>query len=317
MACGDRRLAAAFQHRVGGDQPPILEDLDLVGRAVDLDRALPDAIGHAGEVAADRHHALVRDAPLQPQHGAEGYRRQALQARPLVGEGFADDASRGGVPARVGDVAQPAPELVVEVAEGPGKEEVGPDVAERPLDLALALGPVGAAGPGPKAAVACRLEQGAIVGDAAARLLADHRRPHPVVEDLARHAAQRRERGDVTAQQGPQVPVGDATSPQEPAVAQDKSEQPDDPGQPRLVGERYPEPSEIDPGLAPWRGLEAALELERRARSHRPQEPLQDRVAAGIAELANLAQEPHRAELGIGVHPLAQIALECGQQAGP
>src|SRR5271167_3600168 len=49
---------------------------------------------------------------------------------------------------RVGHRAEPMGELsvqVVEIAEQAGEEEVLADVAERPLDLTLGLGPVGAA----------------------------------------------------------------------------------------------------------------------------------------------------------------------------
>ena len=56
---------------------------------------------------------------------------------------------------------------VVEIAEGAGQEEVLADVAERPLDLALGLGPVGLAGLGMEAVVAGQIDQGAVVDDAA------------------------------------------------------------------------------------------------------------------------------------------------------
>ena len=51
--------------------------------------------------------------------------------------------------ARIGNRAEPMPQLTVqifEVAEGAGEEEVLPDIAEWPLDLALRLRPVGSAG---------------------------------------------------------------------------------------------------------------------------------------------------------------------------
>ena len=51
--------------------------------------------------------------------------------------------------ARIGDRIQPMAELtvqIVEVAESPAEEEVLPDIAERALDLALGLGPIGPPG---------------------------------------------------------------------------------------------------------------------------------------------------------------------------
>ena len=51
--------------------------------------------------------------------------------------------------ARIGDRVEPMAQLVVqivEIAEAAAEEEVLADVAERPLDLALRLGPIGPAG---------------------------------------------------------------------------------------------------------------------------------------------------------------------------
>ena len=48
--------------------------------------------------------------------------------------------------------------------------------------------------------MAGEVEQRAIVDDEAVGILADDRGLHPVVEDLARHAADRLERRDVAAQ---------------------------------------------------------------------------------------------------------------------
>jgi hypothetical protein len=70
--------------------------------------------------------------------------------------------------ARVGDLGEPAAELgieIVEIAEAACQEEVLADVAERPLDLPLRLGPVRPAG----------LRQIAIVG-ARTRPASDSRR---------------------------------------------------------------------------------------------------------------------------------------------
>ena len=62
---------------------------------------------------------------------------------------------------------------VVEIAEAAAEEEVLADVAERPLDLALGLRPVGPAGLGLEAEVPRQVEQGAVVDDQAIGILAD------------------------------------------------------------------------------------------------------------------------------------------------
>ena len=106
------------------------------------------------------------------EHRAVGRERQRLETRLLLGEGLVDDALRGGVHARIGDRVEPVPELgveVVEIAEDAAEEEVLADVAERPLDLALGLGPVGPAGLRLEAVVPREVEQGAVVDDEAVR----------------------------------------------------------------------------------------------------------------------------------------------------
>ena len=113
--------------------------------------------------------------------------------------------------AHIGDLIEPLPELgveIVEIAEAAAEEEVLADVAERPLDLALRLGPVRPAGLRQIAVVAGELEQGAVVDDVAGLgILAAEHGPHAVVEDLLRHAAERLEGGGMAAQQGLQVLV--------------------------------------------------------------------------------------------------------------
>src|SRR3546814_6908211 len=90
------------------------------------------------------------------RNGASG---RGGQMRLLLGERLVHDPPRGGVDPGIGDAVQPAPQLfveVVQVAERAGQEEVLADVAERPLDLALRLCPVGLAGARVEAVVADR-----------------------------------------------------------------------------------------------------------------------------------------------------------------
>ena len=72
------------------------------------------------------------------------------QRRLFLGEVLLDHTPGGGVDPGVGDGRAPGLELgveVVEVAEGPGQEEVLADVAVGPLHLALGLRPVRPARP--------------------------------------------------------------------------------------------------------------------------------------------------------------------------
>src|ERR1700746_3736410 len=69
---------------------------------------------------------------------------------------------------------------------------------------------------------------------------------HIIVEDLARHAADRRERRDVAAQHGLQLLVRDEAGPDQAAAAEDEREQPDDARRARLIGEDELEMRKID-----------------------------------------------------------------------
>ena len=169
---GPARSAAACGLRGpdGWRSGAVFEDLHLVGERVHLDDPLPGGIGNAVEIAADAHHAFMGDPPFQLEHRAEGRERQGAQVRLLLGEGLVDDALRGGVHPRIGDRIEPMPQLgveIVEIAERAGEEEVLADIPERPLDLALGLGPVGAAGLRLEAVMPGEVDQRAVVDDAA------------------------------------------------------------------------------------------------------------------------------------------------------
>ena len=131
--------AGAFQDRMGGDEPTLIEDADLVGELVDLDDT-PRPVGNAVVVAADRDQPVMADAALELEQRVEGEGRQGLQFGLLGGEGFRDDPLGGAVQPDIGDRRKPVVELgveIVEIAEGAAEEEVLADVAEWPLDLAL------------------------------------------------------------------------------------------------------------------------------------------------------------------------------------
>ncbi len=271
MALGDTAPAAAIEHGMGGNQPAILEDVHLRGGDLDLDGAAAGAVGDGVEIAADRDHPLVGDAAPEAEDGVERPGRQTLEGGPLIGEVLDDDPPRGAVQAAVGHLVEPLGELgvqVVEVAEAAGEEEVLADVAERPLDLALGLCPVGPAGLEDEAVVGGEGQQLVVVDDAALIDLAEDSGAHAVVEDLLGHAAEVVKGGDVAAQHGGEVLPGDEAGPHHAAVAEHEGEQPDDALGAGLILEADLEAGEVDLRLAARRGLEAALEgggLGRRA----------------------------------------------------
>src|ERR671910_2009298 len=170
-------------------------------------------------------------APFEPEDGAERQRRQWLELRLLLGDRLDDDPQGGRMNPRVGDRLQPFAELrieIVKIAERAREEEVLADVAVRPLDLALGLGPIGPAGPGVIVMVAGKVDERPVVDDVPLRILPRDRGLHAIVEDLVRHAAERREGGQMTAQHGLQILVQDEAGPQGAAVTQHQGEQPDD-----------------------------------------------------------------------------------------
>jgi hypothetical protein len=186
---------------MGGDQAASLKNLHLVGQRVHLDDPLSGCVGNAVKIAADAHHALMRNAPFQLEERAEGQERQRFEMRLLFSEGLIDHALRGGMHARIGNRVEPMSQLgieIVEIAERAGEEEVLADVAVGSLDFALGFGPVRTASLRLEAVMAGEVEERAIVDDATARRLADHRCLHAVVEDLVRDTADRLEGRHVT-----------------------------------------------------------------------------------------------------------------------
>jgi hypothetical protein len=97
-------------------------------------------------------------------------------------------------------------------------------------------------------------------GGACRRGIYDYVPRHIIVEDLVRHAAQRGEGGQMTAEHGLQILTQDEARPDQAAVAEHEREQPDDPRLARLVSQHQLELGEVDLRLvARWR-LEADLE---------------------------------------------------------
>ena len=218
VAGGNTVLAAPVENRMAGDEPPILEDMSLRCRQLDLHRAPAGAVKHGVEIAADRDHALAGDAAFQRQHGVEWASWQRSQRAPLLGEVLEHDAACRAMQPAVGDLVEPLAELqaeVVEVTKATRQREVLVHVAERPFDFSPVLCPVGSAGLGHGAVVGRQIEQLVIVDDAALVDPAEHGGFHPVIEDLRCHAAERLEGGDVAAGQRP-GPAGRRSGPTSP-----------------------------------------------------------------------------------------------------
>ena len=142
-------FATPFERRMTGDERAVFEDADRVGQDVNVQNAAARGVRHAVQVAADADHTLVRHAPLEPEDCLVAGKRQGLERILFFGKRLVDHPPGRRMHARIGNRAEPMPQLTVqifEVAEGAGEEEVLPDIAERPLNLAFGLRPIGPAG---------------------------------------------------------------------------------------------------------------------------------------------------------------------------
>ncbi len=149
MHIEERTLPTPLQQRMACNQTVIFKNPDLISKAVNLDNAPPGCIRDRIVIAADTDHSFVADPALKLEDRAERNQGQWLKCRHLLGEGFVDDAPGRGVQARIGDSAESAIKLrieVIEISEDGAKEEFFANVAERPFNLAFGLWPVGTTG---------------------------------------------------------------------------------------------------------------------------------------------------------------------------
>ena len=159
--------------------------------------------------------------------------------------------------------------------------------------------------------MAREVEQRAIVDDVTSLgIVADHRRPHAVVEDLLWHATECLEGGDMAAQHRRQILMQHEAAPHHPAVAEHQREQPDDPHDAGLVSELGLEMREVHLRLLPRRRLEAQLERRRHDRPDLAQQVGHGGVAAAITQCRELAVQAAPGQLGNRRKPLTQIRLE-------
>ena len=183
-------------------------------------------------------------------------------------------------------------------------------MAVRPLDLALGLGPVGAAGPGVEAVVAGEVDQRPVVDDVALGILAQDRGLHPVAEDLARHALERGKGGEVAAQHALQVLVQDEAGPRAGGCSRA-------PGRTARRSGSPPARRRTPPGIgrsrpAPGRRAASRSGLQRRglpAAAGRGR--IRDGgVAAPVATLLQLPKKAPASQARPGLDPLTQVGDE-------
>jgi len=100
-----------------------------------------------------------------------------------------------------------------------------------------------------KAEVAGKVDEAAIIDDALRAPFAGDGGLHPIIEDLARHAADRVKSSGMAAQHGWQILMQYKPSPDQTAMSEHHGEQPDDARRCRLIGKDDMELGEIDLGL--------------------------------------------------------------------
>jgi hypothetical protein len=111
--------------------------------------------------------------------------------------------------------------------------------------------------------------------------------------------------------------VASEPAPEPAAVAQDDREQPQDPRHAGLIGELDPELGEVDLRLLAGGGLETALEGLDARRPSVAQEVRDDAVAALVATLFQLAQQPLSRQVWPGRDARAQVVLVRRDEPGP
>ena len=84
----DPALVAALERCMRANECTAFEDLDLVGKDMDVEDAPARRIRDAVEIAPDADQALVRDAPFELEDGPIRRQGQRLQERLLVGKGL-------------------------------------------------------------------------------------------------------------------------------------------------------------------------------------------------------------------------------------
>ena len=120
-----------------------------------------------------------------------------------------------------------------------------------------------------------------------------------VVEHFFRRPSAGVECGRVASRDGLELPVGAEPPPQPSAASEDEREQMDFPDDAGLVGVFGFELGEVDLGLLAGFGLEAPLEPGRRVRPDRAEIIRHRRIAAFVAALPDLPEQPASGQIPI------------------
>jgi hypothetical protein len=193
----------------------------------------------------------------------------------------------------IGHAVEPVAQLgveVFEIAKAPTEKEVLADIAIRAFDLALRFGPVRATRPRGEAIVLGQRHQLRVVDDVLRLLLClpQHRRLHPIVQNLGRDPAQVLERRHVAAQDAHQILMHHVARPKITAMPEHQREQPYDLALARHGLELDLEMGKVHLRLASRWSLEAQLEA-RQPRSDLAHHIGERGTSAAITELTHLS----------------------------
>ena len=119
----------------------------------------------------------------------------------------------------------------------------------------------------------------------------------------------------MAAQDALQILVADEPRPNQPGVAEHHREQPDDALDPRLLRKLDLEPGEVDLGLLARRRLEARFVSGDAGGPDVTHAVAHDAIAAEIAALLDLPEQPLRGQGGIGRNARAQIRFKAIDKA--
>src|SRR6266700_919234 len=209
---------------------------------------------------------------------------------------------------------QPASALVGEVRvaqEGPPVEEIPAEIADRPLHLALGLGPVGTAGSDAEAPVGGEPEELRILKEPAAGrpMIVDDHALHLVEEDLVGHAAEGREGPLEAHHHGERSLARHEVDEEHPRVAEHHQQR-----EARAPGQA--DRGEIELRLVAGRGLEANDRLRHRPRADARYVRFELAIAAGVARRTTLLEQPDGRQLRVGRQPLLNQRLVALQLRG-
>ena len=234
-------------------------------------------------------------APVDEDQGPIRPRSQGQQVGLLLLEAIQRPLLEGAVLPDVGHGLEPVLGLMVQIrvgGEGAAVEEALPQVADRPLHLALGFGPVGPTGSCPEAPMMgepeelCVLDQGTAI---VAQVLHNDGL-HLVEESLRRHTSEGFKGSLKAPEQGAHVLLGIEPKPEEAGVAEnDEKSIASTPGQTKM--------GKVHLGLVARRGLKADDRIKGRVRTNLPGISLHEVVATRVASGQDLFKEPFGREL--------------------